>query len=105
VKEYIERRFNDQQRAIEAALSAAEKAVTKAEVATEKRFDSVNEFRKTLSDQAANFLQRGEYYAQHKALEEKVGAIGKMQNMMIGAFVILSFLEPIIIAVVRGWGK
>lgn len=42
------------------ALSSAEKAVTKAETATEKRFDSVNEFRQQLNDQAASFMPRTE---------------------------------------------
>jgi hypothetical protein len=43
---------------VQLALSAAEKAITKAEEATEKRFDSVNEFRQTLSDQAATFATK-----------------------------------------------
>ena len=54
------------------ALTAADKAVTKAEIATEKRFESVNEFRKTLSDQTASFLPRTEYGAAHQALIDKL---------------------------------
>ena len=53
------------------ALNASEKAVVKAETATEKRFDGVNEFRGTLSDQAANLLPRAEANAKFTALEEK----------------------------------
>jgi len=45
------------------ALIAAEKAVAKAETANEKRFESVNEFRKTLSDQTASFPSRVELQA------------------------------------------
>jgi hypothetical protein len=52
-----------QQTAVTAAMVAAEKAVTKAEVANEKRFESVNEFRKTLSDQTASFPSRVELQA------------------------------------------
>lgn len=48
---------------VNAAVSAAEKAVTKAETANEKRFESVNEFRKTLSDQTASFPSRVELQA------------------------------------------
>jgi hypothetical protein len=103
LKEYIERRFNDQAKAIDAALAAAEKAVTKAEVATEKRFDSVNEFRKTLSDQAGSFMQRGEFVAQHKSLEEKVSIYSRTQNMLVGGLILLSFVEPIIVAVLLRW--
>lgn len=43
------------------ALAAADKAVTKAEIATEKRFESVNEFRQTLSDQTKTFIARVEF--------------------------------------------
>lgn len=47
-------------RAVQAALQAAERAVTKAEVAAEKRFESMNEFRGQLADQAATFVTRHE---------------------------------------------
>ncbi|PYC66002.1 hypothetical protein C7C45_26970 [Micromonospora arborensis] len=43
------------------ALASADKAVTKAETATEKRFESVNEFRQTLSDQTKTFIARVEF--------------------------------------------
>jgi hypothetical protein len=46
--------------AVNAALAAAETAVNKAETATEKRFEGVNEFRQTLTDQAAAFPTRAE---------------------------------------------
>lgn len=42
------------------ALDAAEKAIAKAEASTEKRFDSVNEFRQQLNDQARTFMPRTE---------------------------------------------
>jgi predicted transcriptional regulator len=45
------------------ALAAADKAVSKAETATEKRFESVNEFRQTLSDQTRSFISRVEFEA------------------------------------------
>jgi hypothetical protein len=105
LKEYIEQRFNDQGVAINAALSAAERAVNKAESATEKRFEGVNEFRKTLSDQAMTFLTKGEYFAQHKALEEKVMTISGMQNMMVGALIFIAFAEPIVGAIIEHFWK
>jgi hypothetical protein len=52
-----------QEKAVQTAMVAAEKAVTKAETANEKRFESVNEFRKTLSDQTASFPSRVELQA------------------------------------------
>jgi hypothetical protein len=43
------------------ALAAADKAVSKAETATEKRFESVNEFRQALSDQTRTFISKVEF--------------------------------------------
>ncbi len=63
------------EKAVSAAMAAAEKAVTKAEVAAEKRFEAVNEFRQTLSDQQGTFLTRTEYSVQHESLGEKVDTI------------------------------
>ena len=59
------------EKAVSAAMAAAEKAVTKAEVAAEKRFEAVNEFRQTLSDQQRTFMTRTEYSVQHLSLSDK----------------------------------
>ncbi len=70
-----DRRYEDRFRAMDEktslALTSSEKAVTKAETATEKRFDSVNEFRNTLKDQASNFMPRPETEAKFKAYDDK----------------------------------
>lgn len=117
LKEYIERRLTDQdkaadaaliatQKATEAALIAAQKAtesalvstqkatesallaskeaVVKAETATDKRFDSVNEFRAQLADQTATFIARPEYSAGHKSLEDKVTTLTDRVNIHDG---------------------
>lgn len=60
---------------VASALVSSEKALIKAETATEKRFDSVNEFRQTLSDQATHLLSRAEYTANHKNLEDKISTL------------------------------
>lgn len=56
-------RLSGQERNVEQALAASEKAITKAEAATDTRFQSVNEFRATLSDQSSLFMQRSEALA------------------------------------------
>jgi phage I-like protein len=72
LREYVDVRFDAQQKAVEAALASADRAVVKAETASDKRFDSVNEFRKSLSDETATFLPRAEYLQSSKATDEKV---------------------------------
>ncbi len=73
---------------VELALTASDKAISKAENATEKRFEAVNEFRSTLSDQARDFLARGEYGANHAALVDKLDAltarIGRIEAIKTG---------------------
>lgn len=86
LREYLEQRLDDQQKAVDAALvaakeavaaalAAAEKAVLKAEGAADRRFESVNEFRGTLSDQATRFPQRIEVDQQFVTLHEKLALI------------------------------
>jgi small-conductance mechanosensitive channel len=85
LKELMEQRFIDSDKAVQAALLAAKEAVLKAEVATEKRFESVNEFRGQLADQTSNLMPRAEYNAKHQALEDKLVAITDRINKSEGA--------------------
>ena len=66
--------FKAAEQAVAVALSNAEKATAKAELAAERRFESVNEFRKALTDQTATFIPRAEYDAAHVALSDRVVA-------------------------------
>lgn len=79
-RDYVDRRFEDLEKAVTVALSSAEKAVVKAETATEKRFEATNEFRQQLSDQTNTFIPRPEYAAQYKSLEEKVSMLTDRMN-------------------------
>ncbi len=84
-----QQRFDAQQKAVQDALQAAEKAVSaalanadravlKAESAAEKRFESVNEFRNTLSDQATLLLTRAEAEARFNAISDKMGTLNDL---------------------------
>ena len=63
---------------ISAALNAADRAVLKAETATEKRFESVNEFRGTLDNQQRTLIPRSEVDVLVRGLEEKISSITKI---------------------------
>jgi len=71
----IEQRFQLSKEAVADALQAAKEAVTKAEDATERRFSSVNEFRATLSDQAAQLMPRAEAQTRCETLQANVARI------------------------------
>ena len=64
--------FKAAEQAVAVALANAEKATAKAEAASNARFESVNEFRKALTDQTATFIPRAEYDTAHAALTERV---------------------------------
>ena len=64
-----------QREATTAALAANKEAVLKAEHASEKRFEGVNEFRQSLADQARLFMPRAEAETLYKAVDEKVAAL------------------------------
>ena len=68
-------RFENVIQATKSALDAADRAVNKAEMASEKRFDAVNEFRATLSDQQRTLMPRNEAELMIKSINEKVDAL------------------------------
>jgi Ni,Fe-hydrogenase I large subunit len=76
-----DRRYEERFRAMDEkttlALASSEKAVTKAEVASDKRFESINEFRGTLSDQAAMLMPRAEVEIKFAAIDERLLDIKK----------------------------
>ena len=68
----IMQRLDLNDRAIEAALRSAADAVEKAEVASNKRFDSVNEFREQLADVIRTFLSRDLAEVSFKNVDERL---------------------------------
>jgi len=84
IREYVEALLSERDKQIALALNSAEKAVTKAETATEKRFESVNEFRLTLSDQTKTFVTRGELYAALMAVLGIVAIIVSVASIVLG---------------------
>ena len=67
--------FLAQKSAVDAALAAADRAVTKAEIASEKRFDAVNEFRRSLDDLSRLQMPRLECEQRLGTLKEQVDRI------------------------------
>lgn len=80
-----EERFKAMDEKTSLALTASKEAVGKAETATEKRFDSVNEFRKTLSDQTGTFPTRDEVNAQIKVFDARLVAMKESTDASINS--------------------
>jgi hypothetical protein len=77
-------RLTAQAEMVKLALDSSKEAIIKAETATEKRFESVNEFRAQLSDQTHSFLPRAEggqrMDAMQKEIDELRAEIGAMRE-------------------------
>jgi ABC-type transporter Mla subunit MlaD len=100
LREYVDTRFHDQEKAVgtalaaqkeavAAALAAADRAVAKAETAADKRFESVNEFRATLADSARLLMPRSEVEQIVKGLSEKINSLQRM--VWVGMGIVLAF--------------
>ena len=70
IKEFILLLFEKESKRVDGRFEALDKAVTKAEEATEKRFESVNEFRAQLNDQTRTFIPRNELEEKLKYIKE-----------------------------------
>ena len=80
LREYVDIRFDAQEKAVNAALAAADRAVNKAEVASEKRFENMNEFRGALADSARLLMPRAEVEQSLKVLSNKVDMLEHRVN-------------------------
>src|SRR5579859_2930678 len=80
LREYVDIRFDAQEKAVNAALAAADRAVNKAEIASEKRFDAVNEFRAALADSARLLMPRAESEQSTKILAGKIDTLETRVN-------------------------
>lgn len=67
---YLDKLGVERELRLQQKFEGLDKAIEKANTATEKRFEGVNEFRNTLSDQQRTFIPRTEYEAGHKNLND-----------------------------------
>lgn len=63
--------------AVQVAMNASEKAVSKAEASAEKRFESINEFRAQLADQQTTFARSDLVTQRADALEKKIDELSR----------------------------
>jgi hypothetical protein len=72
---YVDSMFKNQETAVTAALASADKANLKAEIASEKRFDSVNEFRQSLADAGRLNMPRTEAELRFNGIESTLKSL------------------------------
>ncbi len=70
--------------ALTAAFGAAKEAITKQEMATEKRFEGVNEFRNQLKDQQQTFVSKAEATTKFDDFSRRVTELERIANREAG---------------------
>lgn len=98
LKAHIERILEETDNRYEQRFKAAQEAVTKAETAAEKRFDSVNEFRGQLTDQARSFMPRLESEQRMLTLDDKISALTKV---CVGATLFAIAVITVVLLILR----
>jgi len=83
--EWVDTSLKSANDAVELAMQAASRAVEKAEAASEKRFDSVNEFRATLADQQRTLMPRSEAEVRLGSISNEVAGIVKSLTIRLDA--------------------
>lgn len=85
MKAHLERVIAEHDRRYEQRFTDQRDAVMKAELATEKRFEGVNEFRAQLADQARELMPRSETEALLRVLSEKVASLADAAHQSAGS--------------------
>lgn len=91
---------------MDAETRAAKEATEKVERATEKRFESVNEFRKTLADQASTFASAekvNDLVSRFDRLEGRSSGLDAGWAKLISVAVLASLLVGMVAAILK-WG-
>ncbi len=90
--------------ALAIALVAADRAVTKAEIANEKRLDLLNEYRTQTRETVADYVRQDVYGPQHELLRGEVNAVADRVASIEGRFLGLAGVSAIIAGVVAIYG-
>lgn len=93
IEDRAEERLDTTRRELRAAFEASEKAIDKADTATEKRFESVNEFRAQLASQTNSFMPR-------EVVEPRLAAVERFQWKLLGALGLALVFVPLLTALV-----
>lgn len=82
IEKTISTAIENREKTTEAVFSTIKDTIEETKIASDKRFEGVNEFRKALSDQTNTFLPRAEYTSRHDALGEKLTAVTSRMDRM-----------------------
>jgi hypothetical protein len=97
LKEYIESRFEGQDKAVRAALAAAEEARKQAEANAEKWRANANEWRDAMNDREAKFASKPEMEGELRAIRSQIASLKESRDMGIGRSAVLATVVSVAI--------
>lgn len=80
IREHLNAVIREKDAQYQDRFDSMERAVAKAEVASEKRFDSVNEFRSTLADQQRTLMPRTETEVKFGSVYERLSKLEEIES-------------------------
>jgi len=101
LREYVDVRFDAQEQAVQSALTSAKEAVTKAEMATERRFENSNEWRNTVETLQRTYMPRTEALQLFTSITEKVESVQKFLWMGLGAMLAIQLFLGIVFVFIK----
>jgi hypothetical protein len=84
LRDYVDRRFDDQQDAVKTALIASTEAIKNVKDDNQKWRDTMNEWRDALKDREEMFMPRAETEKIIGMLESKIDELDKSNDKQIG---------------------
>ena len=76
--------IDEREKAVLTSIASSKEAIEKAERATEKRLEGMNEFRAALNDRDRLFIPRAEYETVVKQIEGSIGDLKKRMELKDG---------------------
>ena len=96
LKKHYDAILLEREKRIDERFKSIDQAVSKAEQATERRFESVNEFRQQLGDQSRSFMPRQENENNNKSINDRIDLVtkkvDKLDNMKQGGNVVWVYI-------------
>lgn len=91
LRQYVDRIFEEKQRAFDAYVAQQKSAVDAAFVAMNERMNKLNELRDVATNMS-EYLPRPEYYANHKALTDKIDSQSRLVYIGLGMVLVLEVI-------------
>src|SRR4029077_21241418 len=96
LKEYIERVFDEKEKALQLAFRAQQEALALASRTLELRLEKLNELRQEVTQDRGNYLTKNEYDAKHTILSDRLSRLENFNARVLGFGAALALIGGIV---------